>query len=115
MVACDADPKSNNFREEPLVLVEVMSPATAGNDLREKLLAYPAIPTLIHYLIVNQSKMEVLHYQRHPLSATGWSDATLSAPGDTVLLLELGFSLTVAELHAESGIVAGGADSKTME
>ena len=71
MVACVENPRSTNFRGEPLILVEVMSPATAGNDLREKLMAYTAILTLQHYLIVNQSKVEALHYQRNPLSATG--------------------------------------------
>ncbi len=114
MVACDENPRSTNFREEPLVLVEVMSPATAGNDLREKLLAYTAIPTLRHYLIVNQSRREVFHYQRNPQSATGWSDVTLSAPGDLIQVPELGFSLTVEELYAESGIVAGGVDEGMM-
>jgi len=104
MVACDSNPKSNNFREEPLVLVEVMSPATAGNDLREKLLGYTAIPSLHHYLIINQAKAEVFHYQR---SSTGWTDVTLTAADDQILLPELGFSLTMAELYAESGIVPG--------
>jgi Uma2 family endonuclease len=101
MVACDPNPKSNNFREEPLVLAEVMSPATAGNDLREKLLAYTAIPSLRHYLIINQSKAEVFHYQR---SGTDWTDVTLTEADDRIVLPEPGFSLTVAELYAESGI-----------
>lgn len=104
MVACDDNPRSNNFREEPLVLVEVMSPSTVGADSREKLLAYTAIPSLRHYLIIHQSKVEVLHYQRNESSPTGWSDVTLTAPGDLIVLPELEFSLTVAELYEQSGL-----------
>jgi len=78
-----------------------MSPGTAGNDLREKLLAYTAIPSLRHYLIINQAKAEVFHYQR---SGSEWTDVTLTAADDMILLPELGFSFTVADLYAESGV-----------
>ena len=101
MIACDAHPKSSNFREEPLVLAEVMSPSTTGNDLREKLLAYTAIPSLRHYLIINQEKAEVFHYQR---GGTGWTELTLTAGDDRIVLPELDFSLTMAGLYVESGI-----------
>ncbi|MFZ4765791.1 MAG: Uma2 family endonuclease [Roseimicrobium sp.] len=37
MVACDPEPRDRRYREEPLLLVEVLSESTRGTDEREKL------------------------------------------------------------------------------
>lgn len=104
MVACDDKPSSINFREEPLILVEVMSPSTTYVDLREKLLAYTPIPTLRHYLVLSQAKIEIHHWHR-----TGeiWDDSSLrllTSPEEVVHLPELDFSITVREIYENAGL-----------
>ena len=48
----------------PLLAVEVLSPSTQNYDLDEKLTAYQSIPSLQHYLIVWQDRVQVRHYAR---------------------------------------------------
>ena len=52
MVACDENPESIYYREQPILLVEVISPSTERIDRNEKLTVYKNIPTLQEYLIV---------------------------------------------------------------
>ncbi|MES2705874.1 MAG: Uma2 family endonuclease [Verrucomicrobiota bacterium] len=101
MVACDDKPAHTNHREEPLVLMEIMSPSTASIDQREKRVAYTALPSLWHYLIVNSLKKEVFHYSR---SGQGWTEIILTVPEEGIRIPELDFSLTVGELYEQSGL-----------
>ncbi len=64
MVACDEVPESAYYREEPILLVEVLSPSTARTDRNEKLTVYKNIPSLQEYLIVWQDKIYVELHQR---------------------------------------------------
>lgn len=62
MVACDTFDDNSVYTEEPVLIVEVLSPSTAATDRREKLVNYLQIPTLKEYLIVHQQrKCAVLH------------------------------------------------------
>lgn len=109
MVACDDKPLTTNFREEPVVLVEVMSPATMGNDLREKLLGYSTVPSLRHYLVVNQHKVEVYHYQPGAgldsgTLPVGWKLNLRTERAEIIHIPELEFSFEVGDLYLETGI-----------
>ena len=112
LVACDDGDLAKNFREKPLLIVEVMSKSTQGNDLREKLWAYCAIPGLRHYLVVNQQAVEVTHFYRMD---DGWQEVTLVDPESVISIPELGYRLTVWEIYANTGVgtpegpAAGGA------
>jgi Uma2 family endonuclease len=64
MVACDETPESVYYREEPILLVEVLSPSTARTDRHEKLTVYKNIPSLQEYLIVWQDKIYIELHQR---------------------------------------------------
>jgi len=59
MVACDKFDKKSVFTAYPVLIVEVLSPATAATDRREKAFAYKQIETLQEYLIVHQSRKRV--------------------------------------------------------
>ena len=112
MVACDDKSMTSNFREEPVVLVEVMSPGTFDNDLREKLLAYSAVPTLRHYLVVDQHQIEVHHYQPDTDRSDGvvgtvpmgWKYRRLTQRDEVIEIPELGFSISVGDLYLETGL-----------
>jgi Uma2 family endonuclease len=48
----------------PVVIVEVLSPSTSGTDRGLKLAEYFKLPSLRHYLIVWADKQQVLHHRR---------------------------------------------------
>jgi Uma2 family endonuclease len=48
----------------PIVVVEVLSPSNAMKDLRDKLVGYFQVPSIVHYLIVDPDNRLVLHYAR---------------------------------------------------
>jgi len=49
---------------DPLVVVEVLSPSTRGDDLTRKLVAYFRVPSVRHYLIFWADQPQVLHHRR---------------------------------------------------
>lgn len=53
----------------PTVIVEVLSPSTAGYDRNTKSLAYRAIPSVTEYVLVAQERIFVEHLVRQP---EGW-------------------------------------------
>jgi Uma2 family endonuclease len=60
MLTCEADVNGDDLNvTEPCVLVEVLSPSTAGIDRREKMAAYLSIPSLQQYLIIDHERNEV--------------------------------------------------------
>jgi Uma2 family endonuclease len=63
-VACDRNPESAFYREEPILIVEVVSPSTRQTDRREKLRIYQQIPTVREYIIIEQDKMHLEIHRR---------------------------------------------------
>ncbi len=64
MVACSPFDEDAVFTDQPVLLVEILSPSTSAIDRREKLIAYKQIPSLKEYLIVHQRKRCVEIYSR---------------------------------------------------
>ena len=48
----------------PLIVVEVLSPSTTGNDHGIKLEGYFSLPSLAHYLILDADRRVVIHHAR---------------------------------------------------
>ena len=63
-VACDKNFESAYFRQEPVLIIEVVSPSTRQTDRREKLRAYQQIPTVREYVVVEQDKIYVEIHRR---------------------------------------------------
>jgi Uma2 family endonuclease len=51
---------------DPMVVVEVLSPSTQGNDSNIKLDRYFRLPTVQHYLIFRTTSPTVIHHYRTP-------------------------------------------------
>ncbi len=64
MVTCSGFSDKAVYTDQPVLLVEVLSPSTSKIDRREKLIAYKQIPSLNEYLIVHQRKRCVEIYRR---------------------------------------------------
>ena len=65
-VVCRPNPAEDSFHDEPVVIVEVLSPSTRRIDMTEKQEAYFAIPSLLVYLLVEKDSAAVTAYRRTP-------------------------------------------------
>ena len=54
LVSCEENPEDAHFRNNPILIIEVTSPSTAGIDRREKLLFYQQMPSVQEYAIIDQ-------------------------------------------------------------
>jgi len=50
--------------QNPCVIVEVLSPTTERDDRTDKFREYQQIATLRHYLLIDQSRVAVTHYEK---------------------------------------------------
>lgn len=66
LVSCEQNPENPYFRNEPISIVEVISPSTKEIDRREKLLFYQQMPSVQEYAVVEQEKMHVEIHRRQP-------------------------------------------------
>jgi Uma2 family endonuclease len=99
MVTCSERDKTDPMRKrDPVILVEVLSPGTAMQDLGAKLDAYRRIDSLQAYLIVNPAEVWVRVYHRD--AAGHWpSDQVYALLEDTIRLDASGLTLPLREVY----------------
>jgi Uma2 family endonuclease len=64
LVVCPAPSPDKIEISNPLIVVEVLSPSTTGNDHGIKLEGYFSLPSLAHYLILDADRRVVIHHAR---------------------------------------------------
>jgi Uma2 family endonuclease len=57
-------PDDATVAPDPVVIVEVLSPSTAGIDAGGKLADYFRLPSVRHYLLVRPGRREIIHHRR---------------------------------------------------
>ena len=105
MVTCAEQASAANESQvvnDPVLVVEVLSPSTEGTDRREKLAAYRHLPSLQEYALISQDTQQIEVYRRH--GDINWLYITFE-PDDTVEFTSVGLSLPIAELYAGTDIV----------
>ena len=50
--------------DDPVIVVEVLSPSTSSNDYGKKLRDYFSLPSVQHYLVIDPEGRRVVHYTR---------------------------------------------------
>ncbi len=63
-VACPAPPPDSGAIDNPLIVVEVLSPSLRKTDHSLKLEGYLSLPSLVHYLILDPVRRVVIHHAR---------------------------------------------------
>lgn len=96
MVGCDPADNDHYYLESPSILFEVLSPSTEQIDRREKLLAYQAIPSLEHYVIVSQTERRAEWHRRE---GSSWTVSVLSDPADGLEFSRQNAALTIGEIY----------------
>ncbi|HET9984232.1 MAG TPA: Uma2 family endonuclease [Longimicrobiales bacterium] len=80
----------------PGVIIEVLSPSTAGYDRGEKFAHYRRLASLREYVLVSQDRMRVEHYARQ---GERWVLTELNAPEHVVALESIGCTLRLGDLY----------------
>lgn len=100
-VDCSNAQGSSLFAEQPRAIFEVMSPEMARIDRGEKLRNYQALPSLQHYLLVDQFHRFVTVYRKHPDGC--WTCVLLE--GEASLdLPDLGCRLSLTAIYERTGV-----------
>ena len=96
MVYCGPKPPPSALLvENPVLIVEVLSPSTGRRDLGRKLADYFRLPSVAHYLIIDPDEMLVIHHQRR-----GDDDILTRILRDGAITLDPpGFEVKVAEIY----------------
>jgi Uma2 family endonuclease len=98
MVTCDPSDNADYFRTNPVLIIEVTSPTTAGIDRREKLMAYHKIPRLRQYVLIAQDEISVQLYSRD--NNGRWWEETLG-PDGVIELDCVDLNMTVKEAYED--------------
>jgi Uma2 family endonuclease len=69
VVTCDQrDRQATSLISHPKLIIEVLSPSTAGFDRGDKFKAYRRLPSLQEYLLIDATQVSVDRYARNPLN-----------------------------------------------
>ena len=91
--------------ENPVVIVEVLSPSTEGYDRGEKFVHYQSISSLTDYLLVSQETMRVEHYIRH--ADDQWLLSMHFGPEALVKIASIDCELRLAEVYERVKVSTG--------
>ncbi|MCF8244219.1 MAG: Uma2 family endonuclease [Saprospiraceae bacterium] len=97
-VAPESDDEDTHAITQPVMIVEVISSSTAGIDRGPKIREYCSMPTLQHYLILEQTQVAAELYSRQG-NEKEWRFTIFSGPEDVIELPALGVSFTLGELY----------------
>lgn len=82
--------------DDPVLVIEVLSPSTEATDRREKLLAYRTVSSLSEYVLVSQDEARVKIHRRR--GGIGWEKIEYSGP-ETVELAAVGLQIGMREIY----------------
>jgi len=95
-VVCESNAPTSVFQEQPVLLIEVLSPSTRRYDLEEKMAAYAAIPSLQCYIVLEQHQPIAIVLRR---TDQGFVQEKIEGIGGTIDLPFLGCSLSMEEIY----------------
>lgn len=99
MVRCGTSTPGVTSFNDPIVLIEVVSPGSQHRDRLEERIAYQALASLQSYVIVERDRMLIDIYGRGP---EGFVNGTVhQKPGDLLRLSPLSFEVPLSEVYRD--------------
>ena len=83
--------------DEPVLIIEILSPSNEMDDTGRKLALYLEIPNLRHYLVVHQDRRQIVHHERR--DDLGGRFLTNIAPADPLRLDPPGVELSLDAVY----------------
>jgi Uma2 family endonuclease len=83
--------------DEPVLIIEILSPSNEMDDTGRKLALYLEIPSLRHYLVVHQDRRQIVHHERR--DDLGGRFLTNIAPADPLRLDPPGVELSLGAVY----------------
>ncbi len=83
----------------PVIIFEVVSPSSVQTDYVDKLREYKSLESLQEYIIVEQDKNYLVHYQR--FSPTEWSETKIETSNDFIYLPTVAIRLEMQKIYAD--------------
>lgn len=94
-VSCTPFPDNDILVAEPVVVFEVLSASTAGDDRTIKAAEYKSLPSLQRYVMLEQDRVFATVLTR---TATGWNHTLVGLDG-TLAMPEIGVEVPLATLY----------------
>jgi len=104
MLVCDPADDHPTYKRAPCLIAEVLSPATAAIDQREKWAAYRGLPSLRYYLLVDSERLWARAFFRD--AQGGWLEQELDR--DDALEIACNGArvvLTLDDLYEDTGLL----------
>lgn len=96
-VSCSPTDQQEYYLEEPVLVIEILSPPTEQRDRTGKRLTYQTLPSLKEYVLIAQDRMAVEIYRR---SQTGW-DLELYLENEVVRFKSIDLTLPIGEIYRD--------------
>jgi Uma2 family endonuclease len=103
VVRCRSPLGSQRFIEDPVIVVEVLSPSTMDEDRGPKLMFYKSLPTLRHVALVYQDEWRIETWDR---AGDVWSYRALTAAGDALSLTWVDHAVPLRVAYAGTGLAS---------
>ena len=105
VVSCTPRRPDELFIDDPVLVIEVLSPSTSHYDQTEKRWVYQAIPTLqqLVYVAPDEAKLELV--SREPDDS--WRSVFITGLDADLPLACLDLTLPMAEIYADTAVVTG--------
>ena len=95
-VICKSNDLNESFQDQPVVIVEVLSESTRRLDVGEKRDAYFTIPSLTHYILLEQDDAIAVMYERN---GERFERHEFTSLEDVIPISSLGISLPLRDLY----------------
>jgi Uma2 family endonuclease len=104
MLVCDSTDDHPLYKQSPCFIAEVLSPATASVDMREKWAAYRGLASLRYYLLVDSEQLWAKVFFRDEHGA--WFEQDLSADDRIDVACDgTRLTLTLDDLYEDTGLL----------
>lgn len=97
LVSCEENPESPYFRNNPILIIEIVSKSTERIDRREKVFLYQQILSLQEYVVVDQYRMEVQVHRRQENG--GWITYYFTETSDIVEFTSIDLQISLPEIY----------------
>lgn len=99
-VTCsESDARREDYKADPVLVIEVLSPTTAAYDRGPKFAHYRQLPSLMEYVLIEPDRISVEIFRR---DATGHWVLYPYGPGETVAFTSIGLNLPVEVIYEDA-------------